>query len=85
MPSASLTSKGQITVPKAIRERLKVATGDRLDFVIEDDRVVVRAGTRDLRSLQGLLRRPGQKAVSIEDMNAAIAKFHARQNIRQTR
>jgi antitoxin PrlF len=80
MPSASLTSKGQITVPKAIRERLKVATGDRLDFVIEGDRVVVRAGTRDLRSLQGLLRRPGQKALSIDDMKASIAKFHTRQN-----
>ena len=81
MPSASLTSKGQITVPKAIRDRLKVATGDRLDFVIEDDRVVLRAGTRDLRSLQGLLRRPGRKAVSIEEMNAAIAKFHTRQMV----
>jgi AbrB family looped-hinge helix DNA binding protein len=80
MPSASLTSKGQVTVPKAIRERLKITTGDRLDFIVEGERVVLRAGTRDLRSLEGILRRPGQKAVSVEEMNAAIAKFHGRQS-----
>jgi antitoxin PrlF len=78
MPSASLTSKGQVTVPKAIRDRLKIATGDRLDFVIEGDRIVLRAAMRDLRSLEGILKRPGQKAVSIDEMNAAIAKFHSR-------
>ena len=78
MPSASLTSKGQVTVPKAIRDRLKVGTGDRLDFIVEGDRVVLRAGTRDIRSLEGILRRQGQKAVSVEEMSAAIAKLHGR-------
>lgn len=81
MPSASLTSKGQVTVPKAIRDRLKIATGDRLDFIVEGDRVVLRAATRDLRSLEGILKRPGQKAVSIDEMNAAIAKFHRHKNL----
>lgn len=76
MASASLTSKGQVTVPKVIRERLKIKTGDRLDFVIEDDRIVLRPGTRDLRSLRGILHRPGQKAVSLKGMDAAIARFH---------
>jgi antitoxin PrlF len=80
MPSASLTSKGQVTVPKAIRDRLKIATGDRLDFIVEGDRIVLRAATRDLRSLEGILNRPGQKAVSIDEMNVAIAKFHGRKN-----
>ena len=78
MPSASLTSKGQITLPKTIRDRLKVVTGDRVDFVVEGDRVIVRAATGDLRSLQGILRRPGRKPVSVDDMNAAIAGFHSR-------
>ncbi len=78
MPSASLTSKGQVTVPKAIRDRLKVGTGDRLDFIVEGDRVVLRAGNRNIRSLEGILRRQGQKAVSVEEMNAAIAKLHGR-------
>jgi antitoxin PrlF len=78
MPSASLTSKGQVTVPKVIRDRLKIVTGDRLDFIVEGDRVILRAGTRDLRSLEGILKRPGQRVVSIDEMDAAIAKFHAR-------
>jgi antitoxin PrlF len=78
MASASLTSKGQVTIPKVIRERLKVKTGDRLDFVIEGDRVVLRPGTRDLGSLRGILHRPGRKAISLERMDAAIARFHGR-------
>jgi AbrB family looped-hinge helix DNA binding protein len=78
MPSASLSSKGQVTIPKAIRERLKVKTGDRLDFVVEGDKVVLRPGTRDLRSLRGVLHRPGRKAVSLEQMDAAIAEYHGR-------
>jgi antitoxin PrlF len=78
MPSASLTSKGQVTIPKLIRERLKVVTGDRLDFVIEGDRVVLRPATGDLRSLRGILHRAGRKAVSLREMDAAIARFHGR-------
>jgi antitoxin PrlF len=76
MPSASLTSKGQVTVPKAIRDHLKVKTGDRLDFVIDGDQILLRPGTRDIRSLRGMLHRPGRKALSVEKMDAAIARFH---------
>ena len=78
MPSASLTSKGQLTVPKAIREMLKLKTGDRLDFHVEGDRVVLRPGTTDVRSLRGLLHRPGRKPVSLRQMDSAIARHHAR-------
>jgi AbrB family looped-hinge helix DNA binding protein len=75
MPSATLTSKGQVTIPKAIRQALKLRTGDRLDFVQEDEgRVVVRAGTADVGELKGLLHRPGRKPVRLEEMDAAIAR-----------
>ena len=40
MATATVTSKGQITIPKEIRERLHIKTGDRLDFRIEDDGAV---------------------------------------------
>jgi AbrB family looped-hinge helix DNA binding protein len=40
--TSSLSSKGQVTVPLEIRKRLGVATGDRIEFVIEGDRTVIR-------------------------------------------
>ena len=75
MPSATVTSKGQVTIPKSIRRALRVAEGDRLDFVVEQEgRVVVRVGAADVSELKGLLRRPGRRAVSVEAMNAAIVR-----------
>jgi len=41
-PSSTLSSKGQITVPQEIRNRLGLSTGDRVEFVVEDDRTVIR-------------------------------------------
>ena len=74
MPAATLTSKGQLTVPKRIRELLKLQTGDTVEFVVsEDGTVQVRAGSYDVRDLRGLLKRPGRKAVSVEEMDEAIA------------
>lgn len=77
MPSASLTSKGQVTIPKAIRELLNVKTGDRLEFVVEGDQVVLKPGTLDFRSLRGLLHKAGRKPVTLDEMDAAVAKAHA--------
>jgi AbrB family looped-hinge helix DNA binding protein len=49
MPSATLTSKGQITLPKRVRDHLRVRTGDAIDFVIgADGEIRVRAGTVDV-------------------------------------
>jgi antitoxin PrlF len=77
MASTTLTSKGQLTLPKSIRQFLRVKAGDPVDFVIDDDgRVIVRPATVDVRSLKGLLRRPGRRAVKVEDMDAAIARLH---------
>ena len=73
MPAATLTSKGQITLPKPIRELLRLDTGDTVEFVVsENGDVQVRAGRYDVRDLRGLLRKPGRKAVSLDAMNDAI-------------
>jgi len=77
MPSASLTSKGQITIPKVIRDWLQLRTGDRVDFVVDGEHVVLQASTLDFRSLRGLLHKPGRKPVSLSEMDAAVAKAHA--------
>lgn len=80
MPTATLTTKGQVTIPKEVREHLGVDTGDRLSFVVQEDgTVIVKPITRHVRELSGLLHRPEQLAVSINKMNEGIAKrMHAR-------
>jgi AbrB family looped-hinge helix DNA binding protein len=79
MPTATVTSKGQITLPKAVRELLRVDAGDRVDFVInEQGDVVVRAVSLDVRELKGLLKRSRKGAVSVEAMNAAILRRHSK-------
>jgi antitoxin PrlF len=75
MTIATLTSKGQTTIPKLVREHLKLSAGDKLDFVIESEgRVVIRPAKLDVRELKGLLKRTDGKVLSTEDMNAAIAR-----------
>jgi antitoxin PrlF len=75
MPSATLTSKGQLTLPKAIRDLLRVGVGDRVDFIVKDDgTVVLRPATVDVRELKGLLHRKGLTPLSVEDMNAIIRR-----------
>ena len=71
MPSATVTSKGQLTLPKAIRDLLRLGAGDRVDFIVRDDgTVVLRPATVDVRELKGLLHRKGLTPLSVEEMNA---------------
>jgi len=72
MPTATVTSKGQITIPKAVREELGLIEGDRVAFrVLEDGSVVVEPETVDLLDLKGALK-PKRKGVTLTDMNEAI-------------
>lgn len=80
MHTATMTSKGQMTVPKPIRDRLRIGAGDQVDFIINDrGEIVVRAATSDIKELKGLLRsrRERKPAVTVEEMNATIVKEHA--------
>lgn len=73
MPTATLTSKGQTVIPKTIRDRLGLKPGDTIDFIVVDNGdVLIRPAVSDVRALKGLLRRPGQKPVAVEEMNRAI-------------
>lgn len=77
MAISTLTSKGQLTLPQAIRTRLNVHAGDTVDFVIEPDgTIVVRAGRSDVTALRGLLHKPGRHPVTLAAMDEAIR--HAR-------
>lgn len=78
MSIATITSKGQITVPKEIRDALGVRPGDRLAFRARDDgSVVVEAETVDLLSLRGVLK-ARRKGISVEAMNEAIRRSAGR-------
>jgi AbrB family looped-hinge helix DNA binding protein len=75
VPTATLTSKGQVTLPKQVREVLRIKAGDQVDFILDaEGEVRVRAGRFDVRDLKGLLQRPGRKPVSLEAMDEAIAR-----------
>jgi len=74
MATATMTSKGQITIPQDVRKRLNLEPGDRVDFVeLPDGEFALRPATHDVASLKGLLRKPA-KPVSIEDMKTAIRR-----------
>jgi antitoxin PrlF len=74
MSSATVTSKGQITIPKDVRERLGLAAGDRVVFVVQSDRdVVLKPAKTDVRELHGMLYRKGRRAHSVEEMDEGIA------------
>jgi AbrB family looped-hinge helix DNA binding protein len=82
MSTATLTSKGQITIPAQVRRGLNVGTGDRVEFVqIEPGRYEVVAATRSVRELKGLFGKAG-RTVSIEEMNRHIAERAASAGLR---
>jgi len=73
MSTATLTSKGQITLPAIVRAALGVEAGDRVEFVqTETGRFELVAATLPVTALKGLVRKPTQP-VTIEAMNATIA------------
>ena len=75
MPSSTITRKGQITLPKAIRAALRVQPGDRVAFR-EDGTVVVQAETVELSALRGMLRdavRPRGRRLTVAEMDDAVA------------
>jgi len=69
-----ITSKGQTTIPKEIRQKLNLKAGDKISWSLEGERVVFRAKNKSITDLAGMLYRPGQKAATIEEMNDAIAE-----------
>lgn len=77
MPASTLTSKGQVTIPKEVRERLGLKEGDRLIFRFDDQgNLLVRPETRSpLGRLPGLLRHlAGERPVTVEEMNEAVKR-----------
>ena len=69
--ATTMTTKGQVTVLREIRDRLGLKSGDKMVFtMLSDGTVVMRPKTRRLADLAGTLTRAGQPKVAVEDMNA---------------
>lgn len=72
MSTATLTSKGQVTIPSKVRLSMGLDAGDRIEFIeMDDGTFTIMAATHSVKDLKGMIRKPA-KPVSIEDMNAAI-------------
>ena len=67
---ATLSSKGQATIPKAVRDRLQIKPGDRFKFFFHPDGVMILPKISTAR-LKGMIPKPAQ-AVSLEEMDRAI-------------
>ncbi len=72
--SGSMTSKGQVTVPKSIRERLQLKAGDRVQFFLDEDGTVrMTPVTRSIKDLKGALPSPCE-ARTLEEMEDDIRR-----------
>lgn len=72
MSEATLTSKGQITIPKDVRDRLGIGAGDRVEFVeIESGVFKFVPATNDISALKGIISKP-KKTISLQAMDDAI-------------
>ncbi|MDO9400136.1 MAG: type II toxin-antitoxin system PrlF family antitoxin [Polaromonas sp.] len=71
MSESTITIKGQTTVPQPIRDALHTQPGTRLQWTLmPDGTIIVRAKTKSILDLAGMLKAPTGKKVRIEDMNA---------------
>lgn len=82
---ATLTSKGQITLPKEIRDRLRLDAGAMLDFeLLPDDTIVARPVKADARRIRGLLKSPHPQPLSVEEMDEGVERHLRDKHVRET-
>jgi antitoxin PrlF len=77
---STITAKGQTTIPKAVREHLKLKPGQRVKYFIHPDGTVVLLPTLPVTALRGLLRWNGPPA-TLEEMDEAIAAGACEDNV----
>ncbi|MFB2921801.1 MULTISPECIES: AbrB/MazE/SpoVT family DNA-binding domain-containing protein [Aerosakkonema] len=75
MAITKLTNSGEVAIPSEVIEWLKLKPGDSIDFAIgPDGKVYLQPAKIDARALSGMLYEEGRKAISIEEMDEAIAE-----------
>jgi antitoxin PrlF len=75
MATATVTSKGQVTLPAEVRKRLNLKTGDQIDFVLEPGgELVLRTKRKPFERLRGMLKSPHSTPPTVEEMGAAVSR-----------
>ena len=75
MVTATMTSKGQVTIPKQVRDSLHLRCGDRIAFIMHGQaEALLKPLTKTVDQVFGKLHTPGQPAKTVAEMNAAIAR-----------
>ncbi|MBN2382496.1 type II toxin-antitoxin system PrlF family antitoxin [bacterium] len=73
MATTTITKKGQITIPKKIRDTLGLQTGDKIEFVVfKDGEARIKLVTKKIDDVYGLLFKPGRKPVTTDEMDKAV-------------
>lgn len=72
MYSSRLTGKGQVTLPAKMRKQLSLRQGDAVEFMLEDDRIILRRKEKSIEAAFGLYK--ARKSVTLEDMDKAIRR-----------
>lgn len=75
MAEATLTSKGQVTIPKSVRETLGLKEGDRVDFVETEQGVLLVPATKDLKSLRGMFKGRRRRPATLAEIDGAIGQM----------
>lgn len=76
MLSSSVTTKGQVTIPIELREKLGIKPGDRVGFIDEDGRIVLQRQETNIEAVFGMVK--ASKGVTLERMEQAIAAGRSR-------
>ena len=73
MALATITTKGQVTIPKTVRDSLQLHSGDKIEIILTKDReAVIRPVSKKVDDIFGKLHKPGRKTISLEEMDRAI-------------
>jgi AbrB family looped-hinge helix DNA binding protein len=73
MPQAIVTSKGQITIPKIVRDALGLDVGAKVEFlVLQDGDALLHPVTKTVDNVFGILHQPGRKSISVAEMDESI-------------
>ena len=76
MHIATLTSKGQITIPKDLRDKLNLQPGDKIRFTIKNDRELnLRALNTKIDDVAGMLNKYVTRSYTVEEMDEHLAKY----------